>query len=82
MSAKVHEHYDFLISSDLIGDRQKRKRLHELNEAIRFSILEPVMEMLIRTGELDSMVEKLVKKESDPASLAEEIARKYLQGCF
>jgi hypothetical protein len=38
--------------------------------------------MLVKTGELDSMVEKLLKKESDPASLAEEIARKYLQGCF
>jgi hypothetical protein len=38
--------------------------------------------MLIKTGELDRMVEKILKKESDPSTLAEEIARKYLQGCF
>jgi LAO/AO transport system kinase len=82
LSSKIHEHYEFLITSDLIGDRQRRKRLHELNEALRSNILEPVLEMLVKTGELDSMVEKLLKKESDPASLAEEIARKYLQGCF
>lgn len=82
LSGKVHEHYEFLVNSDLIGDRQKRKRMHELNEAIRSSVLEPVMAMLVRTGELDSMIEKLLKKESDPSSLAEEIARKYLQGCF
>jgi LAO/AO transport system kinase len=82
LSSKVLEHYEFLIASDLIGDRQRRKRLHELNEALRFSILEPVLEMLVKTGELDSMVEKILKKESDPSTLAEEIARKYLQGCF
>ncbi|MGZ6236822.1 MAG: methylmalonyl Co-A mutase-associated GTPase MeaB [Syntrophales bacterium] len=82
LSSKVLEHFDYLVTSDLIGDRQRRKRLHELNEALRFSILEPVLEMLVKTGELDSMLEKILKKESDPASLAEEIARKYLQGCF
>jgi LAO/AO transport system kinase len=82
LSSKVHEHYEYLISSDLIGDRQRRKRLHELNEALRYSILEPVLGMLVKTGELDRMVEKILKKESDPSTLAEEIARKYLQGCF
>ena len=82
LSSKVYQHYEFLISSDLIGDRQRRKRLHELNEALRYSILEPVLGMLVKTGELDSMVEKILKKESDPSTLAEEIARKYLQGCF
>ena len=82
LSSKVYQHYEFLISSDLIGDRQRRKRLHELNEALRYSILEPVLAMLVKTGELDSMVEKILKKESDPSTLAEEIARKYLQGCF
>jgi LAO/AO transport system kinase len=82
LSSKIHEHYEFLITSDLIGDRQRRKRRHELNEALRSNILEPVLAMLVKTGELDSMVEKILKKESDPSTLAEEIARKYLQGCF
>ncbi|HET6460406.1 MAG TPA: methylmalonyl Co-A mutase-associated GTPase MeaB [Syntrophales bacterium] len=82
LSVKVLEHYDFLVTSNLIGDRQRRKRLHELNEALRSSILEPVLGMLVKTGELDLMVDKIMKKESDPSTLAEEIAKKYLQGCF
>ncbi|MBM4270975.1 MAG: methylmalonyl Co-A mutase-associated GTPase MeaB [Deltaproteobacteria bacterium] len=82
LSARIHEHYEFLVSSDLIGDRLRRKTMHELNEALRSSILEPVLNMLVSTGELDRMVEKLLKKESDPCSLAEEVARKYLQECI
>ncbi|MEN6317539.1 MAG: methylmalonyl Co-A mutase-associated GTPase MeaB [Syntrophaceae bacterium] len=82
LATKVLEHYEYLISSNLIGDRQRRKTMHELNEALRFSILEPVLKILLSTGELDRMVEKLINKESDPCSLAEEVAKKYLQGCI
>lgn len=82
LHSRIHEHYQFLVSSDLIGDRLRRKTLHELNEALRSSILEPVLNILVSTGDLDRMVEKLLKKESDPCSLAEEVARKYLQGCI
>jgi len=82
LATKVLEHYEYLISSNLIGDRQRRKTKHELNEALRFSILEPVLKILLNTGELDRMVEKLINKESDPCSLAEEVAKKYLQGCI
>jgi len=82
LSTNVYAHYDYLISSNFIGDRLRRKTIHELNEALRSSILDPVLNVLVRTGELDRMVEKLLKKESDPCSLSEEIARKYLQGCL
>lgn len=82
LSDKVLEHYEYLVSSNLIGDRQRRKTLHELNEALRSSILEPVLNILVSTGELDRMVEKLLNKESDPCTLSEEVARKYLQGCI
>jgi LAO/AO transport system kinase len=82
LSTNIYAHYDYLISSNFIGDRLRRKTIHELNEALRSSILEPVLNVLVRTGELDRMVEKLLKKESDPCSLSEEIARKYLQGCL
>jgi LAO/AO transport system kinase len=82
LSTNVYAHYDYLINSNFIGDRLRRKTIHELNEALRSSILEPILNILVRTGELDRMVEKLLKKESDPCSLSEEIARKYLQGCI
>ncbi|MCX5853508.1 MAG: hypothetical protein NTZ24_02785 [Deltaproteobacteria bacterium] len=41
-----------------------------------------MLNILVSTGEMDRMVEKLLKKESDPCSLSEEVARKYLQGCL
>ena len=82
LAATVYEHYEHLVNNDLIGGRLRRKTTHELNEALRFSILEPVMNKLVSTGELDLMIEKLLRKESDPNTLSEEIARKYLQGCL
>jgi LAO/AO transport system kinase len=81
LSANIYAHYDHLISSNLIGDRLRRKTMHELNEALRSSILEPVLKILVSTGELDRMVERLLRKETDPCSLSEEVASKYLQGC-
>ena len=56
--------------------------MHELNEALRSNILEPVLKILVSTGELDRMIERLLNKESDPCTLAEEVAQKYLQGCI
>jgi LAO/AO transport system kinase len=82
LSGKVLEHYEFLVKNDLIGDRIRRKTMHELNEALRSNILEPVLKILVSTGELDRMIERLLIKESDPSTLAEEVARKYLQGCI
>jgi len=82
LSTSILEHYEYLVNSNLIGDRLRRKTIHELNEALRSSILEPVLRVLVSTGELDRMIEKLLNKESDPCTLAEEIAEKYLQGCI
>jgi LAO/AO transport system kinase len=80
LSTNIYEHFDHLISSNLIGDRLRRRTMHELNEALRSSILEPVLRILVSTGELDRMVEKLLRKETDPCTLSEEVASKYLQG--
>ena len=82
LATSILEHYEYLVNSNLIGDRLRRKTIHELNEALRSSILEPVLRVLVSTGELDRMIEKLLNKESDPCTLAEEIAEKYLQGCI
>jgi len=82
LSATILEHYEYLVKSNLIGDRLRRKTMHELNEALRSSILEPVLRVLVSTGELDRRMERLLSKDSDPCSLAEEVAEKYLQGCI
>jgi LAO/AO transport system kinase len=80
LSSKIFEHYEHLLSSNLMGDRLRRRTMHELNEALRASILEPVMKDLVDSGELDRMVERLLNKETDPCTLAEAAASKYLQG--
>ncbi|HHV76920.1 MAG TPA: methylmalonyl Co-A mutase-associated GTPase MeaB, partial [Syntrophothermus lipocalidus] len=77
---KIEEHYKMLIENNILGERQRRKALYELNEALRGYILEPILDELVRTGEFSQMVEQLVAKEADPYTLAEEVARRYMNG--
>lgn len=77
----IEAHYQHLIEHNILGDRVRRKALHEMNEALRQAILEPVLSKLVADGEFDRMVEKLLCKESDPYTLAEEVAEKYLAAC-
>jgi LAO/AO transport system kinase len=76
---KIGDHYDHLVRSKLIGDRLRRKTSYELHEALRAAVMEPVLEALIFSGELDRMIESLLRKETDPYTLAEEVAKKYLK---
>ena len=78
LAEAVEAHYHHLVANNILGDRVRRKAVHEMNEALREAILEPVLRRLIGDGELDRMVEKLLNKESDPYSLADEVARRYL----
>lgn len=75
----VEEHYGNLVANNLLGDRNRRKARVELNEALHASILTPILEQLIAGGDMDRMVEALLKKETDPYTCAEEIARRYLK---
>lgn len=78
--SKITEHYHNLIENDLLGSRIRRKRLMELNEALRAYILEPLMKKLVETGEMERMVDKLMRREADPYTLAEGVTKKYLNG--
>lgn len=79
---KIEEHYKHLIDKDLIGSRMRRKATVELNEAIRASILEPVLLKLLGSGQMEGLIEKVMKKEIDPYTAAEDIAKRYLEGCL
>jgi len=79
---KVREHYRHLIDTDLIGNRLRRKALLELNESLTASILEPILRELVEKGEMAKMADTVLKKESDPYTLAEEVASRYLKRCF
>jgi LAO/AO transport system kinase len=81
VSQTIEDHYKHLVNHDLLGSRVHRKTAMELNEAIRCSVLEPVLSALAANGELDTMIKRLMKKETDPYTLAEEIAGRYLKAC-
>lgn len=74
----INEHYQNLVDQDLLGDRVKRKTMIELNEALHSAILDPVLTALVESGEMDSMADKLLKKETDPYTLAEKVAKQYV----
>jgi len=79
---KIEEHYKHLIDKDILGSRMRRKATVELNEAIRASILEPVLLKLLGSGEMEGFIEKVMKKEIDPYTVAEDIAKRYMEGCL
>ncbi|MBP2663873.1 MAG: transport system ATPase [Firmicutes bacterium] len=76
---KIEEHYQYLVKSKLLSNRLRRKTTAELNEALWGSILQPILQELNDGGEMESMVEKLVNKEIDPYTLAEQVAQRYVK---
>jgi LAO/AO transport system kinase len=79
LAAAIAEHYRRLVEKDLLGDRMRRKTLVEINEALRDAILEPILKDLTESGEMDRIAGRLLRKESDPYTIAEEIARRCLK---
>ena len=79
LSATIDDHYRCLEETGLLGDRMKRKAIVEIGESLRDAILSPILKEMTLSGEMDLIVEKLLKKESDPYTLAEEAARRYLK---
>lgn len=79
LSATIADHYRCLEETSLLGDRMKRKAIVEIGESLRDAILSPILKEMTLSGEMDLIVEKLLKKESDPYTLAEEAARRYLK---
>ena len=80
LTRKIDEHYEHLVKHQLLGDRLRRKTIVEINEALSACLLEPVLRDLIAKGELDRMIERIIKKECDPYTAAEEATRPYLRG--
>ncbi|NMC27253.1 MAG: methylmalonyl Co-A mutase-associated GTPase MeaB [Syntrophomonadaceae bacterium] len=76
---KIDEHYQFLIDNNLISERMRRKTAAEITEAIWGSVLAPVLEQLETSGEMKRMIDRCLLKETDPYSLAEEIAQRFMK---
>ena len=75
----IEAHYQNLVSKDLLGERLLRNVMIELEETLDAAILEPIVTKLMKSGEMDRMIDKIFRRESDPDTLAEEIAGKYLK---
>ena len=73
------EHREVLISQDILKAREKRKLSVQFTNSLKEAILDPVIEDLTRSGRLDAFLERLVAKEADPYTLAEELAGEYLR---
>lgn len=79
LAAAIDNHYRHLVDHDLLGARMRRKMTVELNEAIRTCVLEPILSRLATDGEIERMIEELLRKETDPYTLAEDVAKRYLK---
>lgn len=79
LASAIGDHHRRLVETGLLGDRMRRKTMVEIHEALRDAILEPILQDLIKSGEMEDLAGRLLRKESDPYTLAEEVARRYLK---
>lgn len=79
LAQKVLEHHDYLIVSGRLAGRMERKAMMEITDALKASILEPVVAKLIATGELKEMTNRVAGRETDPYSEAEAVARRFIK---
>ena len=76
---KIEAHHRHLVDKNLLTSRFLRKVTTELNDSLHLAIFDKVVEALVTSGEWDAMLQVLMRKESDPYTLAEEVAHKYLK---
>jgi LAO/AO transport system kinase len=79
LALNIMQHFDYLVHFDQLKARLRRKTMVEMTDALRACILDHVLGDLVAKGDLERMADKLIKKESDPYTLAEETASRYLK---
>ena len=76
---KTSDHHAHLLTSGQLALRMERKAQMEVSDALRTSILEPILQQLIESGELKSIAQRVKNREVDPYTEAETIARRFLK---
>ncbi len=74
---KIDEHYQVLVEQGLLERREKRKAMVKLKTCLQKVVLAPMMQELHDSGRIESMLEELVCKHTDPYTLAEDIYAQY-----
>jgi len=75
----IEAHHQYLIENNLLVQRIRSKTAAELNEALWGSILQPVLSELNAEGQIDIMIDQLMKRENDPYTIAQEVAQRYMK---
>ncbi|HRY13580.1 MAG TPA: methylmalonyl Co-A mutase-associated GTPase MeaB [Syntrophomonadaceae bacterium] len=76
---KIEEHYQFLVDNDLISERMRRKTAAEIQEALWGAIMCPILNEMEASGEMKRMIDRCLLKDTDPYTLADEIALRYMK---
>ena len=79
LSQKIEEHHLYLQQSGKLTERMHRKAMTEIKDALSACLMEPVLQSLIASGELEKFSEKIKNRKSDPYSVAEEITEKFFR---
>jgi len=79
LAAVIGDHYRRLVETDLLGDRMRRKTMVEIHEALRDAILAPILKEMTESGEMEEIAGRLLRKETDPYTIAAEVARRRLK---
>jgi LAO/AO transport system kinase len=77
LAAVVGDHYRCLADTGLLSSRMRRKTIMEIHEALHDAILAPILADLTESGEMEGLAERIIRKASDPYTIADEIARRY-----
>lgn len=77
IAGQLRANLNFLLGSGHMGGRLQRRTARQLNEALSAAILGPVLRKMSDTGEFENIIDRLLKKETDPITASEEIAAKY-----
>ncbi len=75
----IEAHHEYLIENNLLAQRIRSKTAAELNEALWGSILQPVLSELNAEGQIDIMIDQLMKRKNDPYTIAQEVAQRYMK---
>jgi LAO/AO transport system kinase len=79
LAQKITDHYAYLRQSGQLNLRIERQAMVEINDALHACILEPILDNLKASGELQRIAEKVKNRLVDPYSIAEEISRRFLK---
>lgn len=79
LAQKISDHYAHLVISGQLSERMERKALMEITDALRSCILEPILDRLIKSGELKNLAQRVRNRDVDPYTEAEAIAHRFLK---